>query len=53
MGPVFSNKKVIAMISLNLKNNCESSQNLMGVVISLIFKMRNKLEDFFNVQALE
>lgn len=31
-------------VSLNLKNKYVSPQNLIGVVISLIFKMRNKLE---------
>lgn len=38
MGPIFTNKKAIVGISLNLKNNFESSHNLIEVVISFILK---------------
>lgn len=41
------NKKAIVEISLNLNTNYASSQNVIELVISLIFKMRDEYDIFF------
>lgn len=41
------NKKAIMRISLHLKSNYESSQNLIEVVSNFVFKMKNELENVF------